>query len=73
MTRHGMAVQLYGRYEGRRPFSLFARDTAEQRENHEWSKLVDEWAETYMNEAGGLNQAGIDKYVLKVEGREVHA
>lgn len=65
MTRYGLAVQLYSDNVAPRPYSMFTADAKEQNANEEWSARVQAWAANYMNVNGGLNQAGVEKYVAK--------
>lgn len=69
MTRYGNAVQLYSKYLAPRPYSMFTADREEQAANHAWSKLVEAWAAKYMNENGGLNKAGVEKYLVAAGGQ----
>ncbi len=66
MTTHGLAVQLYSQYVQPRPFSRFTAEDNEMAANDTWTLRAVDWSRLYMNEAGGLNQAGVNLYVLKV-------
>ncbi len=68
MTNYGMAAQLYSQYIEPRPYSRFTALDHEQQANDDWSMRVRDWAKMYMNEAGGLNQAGVNLYVLHTDG-----
>lgn len=68
MTTTGLMRQLYSDYVEPRPYSRFTSEDNEQQANDDWALRAIDWAKRYMNEAGGLNQAGVDRYILHLGG-----